>query len=449
MDEGSVARWLVAAALVFFCALLSCAQAALTNVNEGRLRDMKDNGRAKKLLPLLERPEPVIALRGLRTLFLFLLVGAGACALKSRAGWAAADSVLVAALIASPAAMVLCKLAPEMIGKCRSEKAALALCPLILFVYRLMTPFTWLEQAAARGVARLFGVDPNAREEVTEEEIQAMMDIGEESGVIESGEHEMLKNVFEFGELTAADCMTHRTDVTAIWIQDDEETIRNTIKESGLSRFPVYDEDIDDIVGVLSTREYLLNAGEKQPKPLKRLLREAYFVPETVKTDVLLRNMQRAKTHIAIVVDEYGGMSGIVTMEDLLEEIVGNIYDEFDPTAEVEVQPLGDNVWRVSGMADLETVEEAVGVSLPRGEDYDTLGGLIFSRFSTIPEDGSTPSLTLCLTPDGEEPEEGDCGKVKIEVESIVDRRVEWAKLTLLPAGGQPPAEHEETAQTR
>jgi len=448
LDEGSVARWLIGAALVFFCALLSCAQAALTNVNEGRLRDMKDNGRAKKLLPLLERPEPVIALRGLRTLFLFLLVGACACALKSRAGWAAADSVLVAALAATPTAMVLCKLAPEKIGSSRSEKAALALCPLILFVYRLMTPFTVLEQAAARGVARLFGVDPNAKEEVTEEEIQAMMDIGEESGVIESGEHEMLKNVFEFGDLTAADCMTHRTDVTAIWIQDDEETIRNTIKESGLSRFPVYNEDIDDIVGVLSTREYLLNAGEKQPKPLKRLLREAYFVPETVKTDVLLRNMQRAKTHIAIVVDEYGGMSGIVTMEDLLEKIVGNIYDEFDPTAEVEVQPLGDGVWRVSGTADLDTVEEAIGVSLPRGDDYDTLGGLIFSRFSTIPEDGSTPSLTLFLTPDGEEPQDGDCGRVRLDVESIVDRRVEWVRLTRLPAGGQT-EDPEETAQPR
>ena len=441
LDGDSVARWLIVAALVFFCALLSCAQAALTTVNEGRLRDSKDSARAKKLLPLLERPEPVIALRGLRTLFLFLLAGEGALALKSATGWTALDSVIVFSLIASPIVMALCKLAPEMIGGNRSEKAALRLCPLIILVWRLMTPFTLLEQAAARGLVRLFGVDPHAREEVTEEEIQAMMDIGEESGVIESDEHEMLKNVFEFGDLTAADCMTHRTDVTAIWVQDDEATIRTTIKESGLSRFPVYDEDIDDIVGVLSTREYLLNAGEKQPKPLRKLLREAYFVPETVKTDVLLRNMQRAKTHIAIVVDEYGGMSGIVTMEDLLEEIVGNIYDEFDPTAEVEIQPLGDKAWRVSGTADLETVAEAIGAPLPQGEDYDTLGGLIFSRFSTIPEDGSTPSLTLYLTPDGEAPEEGPCDRVRIDVESIVDRRVEWARLTLLPADGEQPAE--------
>ena len=429
--EDPVGRWIVEILILFICALLACAQAALTNANEGRLRARGNS--AKKLIPLLERPEPVIALRGLRTFFLMLFAVVGANILRS-AGLPFGRAALVFCLIAGPLAVALCKLAPEMIGRRHSEKTALLLQPLILWAYRLMTPFTALEQAAARGIVRLFGIDPLAKEEVTEEEIQAMMDIGEETGVIESDEHEMLKNVFEFGDLTAADCMTHRTDVTAIWIHDDEETIRRTIKESGLSRFPVYNEDIDDIVGILSTREYLLNAGEKQPVPLKKLLREAYFVPETVRTDVLLRNMQHAKTHIAIVVDEYGGMSGIVTMEDLLEEIVGNIYDEFDPTAEVEIQPLGENVWRVSGTADLEAVEEAIGVTLPKEEDYDTLGGLVFSRFSAIPEDGSTPSLTLFATEDGEKPEQGAADQVRLDVESIVDRRVEWVKVTVIPS---------------
>ena len=241
----------------------------------------------------------------------------------------------------------------------------------------------------------------------------------------------MIKNVFEFGDLTAADCMTHRTDVTSIWIGDDQETILETIKESGLSRFPVYDEDIDDIIGVLSTREYLLNMSDKRPKPFRALLRDPYFVPETVPTDVLLRNMQHVKTHIAIVVDEYGGMSGIITMEDLLEEIVGNIYDEFDPAAESEIQPLGSDSWRISGTADLETVAETLNITLPEDEDYDTLGGLIFSRFTTIPKDGTTPSLSLYCTSDGEAPEEGSADQVEIQVESILDRRVEWAKVTV------------------
>ena len=261
-----------------------------------------------------------------------------------------------------------------------------------------------------------------------------MVDISEESGVIESNERDMIKNVFEFGDLTAADCMTHRTDVTSIWIGDDQQTILEAIKESGLSRFPVYNDDIDDIVGVLSTREYLLNMSENKPKSLKSLLRDAYFVPETVPAEVLLRNMQHVKTHIAIVVDEYGGMSGIVTMEDLLEEIVGNIYDEFDPAAETEIQPLGDDTWRISGSADLEAVSEELNVTLPEDEDYDTLGGLIFSRFRSIPEDGSTPSLTLYATEDGEAPEEGQADTIEIQVETIEDRRIEWAKVHVIRA---------------
>ena len=432
--EDPIGRWLIEIVLLSLSALLACAQAALTNANESKLRAADESRRAKKMLPLLERTEPVIALRGLRTLFLLLFSALGADYFR-REGVSFLLTALIFCLAAAPLVMVLCKMVPGKLGKKRADRLILALSPVILFVWRIMTPFTALEKAAARHVVRLFGIDPHARdEEVTEEEIRAMVDIGEESGVIESDEREMIKNVFDFGDLTAADCMTHRTDVTALWVDDDEETIRRTIKESGLSRFPVYDEDIDDIVGILSTREYLLNAGEKNPKPLRGLLRDPYFVPETVPTDVLLRNMQHAKTHIAIVVDEYGGMSGLVTMEDLLEEIVGNIYDEFDPTAENEIQSLGGNAWRISGTADLETVAETLGVALPQDEDYDTLGGLIFSRFSTIPEDGSTPSLTIWATEDGEEPEEGSADRVEVQVESIVDRRIEWVKATVVHA---------------
>ena len=438
--EDPIGRWLVEIVLLSLCALLSMCQAALTNANEGRLRAAAadGDGKAKKLLKYLNKPEPVIALRGLRTLFLLLFTGTGV-KLCQGLGLPFAGALAVFCLAAAPIVMILCKLAPEKIGRKRADQNTLSLLPLIGFISWAMTPFTFLEQAAANGVIRLFRVDPHAQDEVTEEKIRAMVDIGEESGAIESDEREMIKNVFDFGDLTAADCMTHRTDVTSIWIGDDQKSILETIKKSGLSRFPVYNEDIDDIVGVLSTREFLLNMSEKQPKPLEKLLRAPYFVPETVPTDELLRNMQRVKSHIAIVVDEYGGMSGIVTMEDLLEEIVGNIYDEFDPAAENEIQPLGDDTWRVSGTAELETVSEALGVTLPQDEDYDTLGGLIFSRFSTIPQDGTTPSLTLWATPDGEPPkeEEAQADKIEIQVETIEDRRIEWARVHVLRANAQ------------
>ena len=438
MDDP-IGRWLVEIVFLIFCGFLALSQAALTNANESKLRAAaaEGDGRAKKLLPYFERPEPVIALRGLRTLFLLLFAALGV-ELCQGMGLPFVGAAVVFCLIAAPLIMIFCKLAPEKIGRKRADTLILTLYPIIAFISRCMTPFTVVERLAARGIVRLFGIDPHSKdEEVTEEEIRAMVDIGEESGVIESDERDMIKNVFEFGDLTAADCMTHRTDVTSIWIGDDQETILETIKESGLSRFPVYDEDIDDIIGVLSTREYLLNMSDKRPKPFRALLRDPYFVPETVPTDVLLRNMQHVKTHIAIVVDEYGGMSGIITMEDLLEEIVGNIYDEFDPAAESEIQPLGSDSWRISGTADLETVAETLKITLPEDEDYDTLGGLIFSRFTTIPKDGTTPSLSLYCTPDGEPPEEGSADQVEIQVESILDRRVEWAKVTVLRADHQ------------
>ena len=169
--------------------------------------------------------------------------------------------------------------------------------------------------------------------------------------------------------------MIHRTDMVTLSLDDDEETILSAIRESGLSRFPVYQGNVDDIVGILSTRQYLLNFHVERPQELRALLRPAYFVPETVRADVLFRDMQSKKIHMAVVVDEYGGTSGLVTLEDLLEELVGNIYDEFDPQAEQEIIQLEENLWRVSGSADLEELAEAMDFQLPEDEDRDSAGG--------------------------------------------------------------------------
>lgn len=442
MDDP-VGRWFLLILLLLLSALLAVLEAALTCANENRISETAGNsGRSRKMLALLSRPKPALtSLRGLRTLFLLLTAALAAVMFGGTL-----LSALVACLILAPAVMVFCKLVPEKLGKLHADGWYPRLYPLIAGIHVIMFPFTWLERMLGQGLLTLFGVAPQTKEEeVTQEDILSLVDKSEEAGAIESEESEMIKNVFDFSDLTAADCMTHRTAVTAIWAEDDSATILRTIEESGLSRFPVYEERIDDVIGVLATRDFLLNLESEKPKPLRALLREPYFVPETVPSDVLLRNMQRAKTHLAVVVDEYGGMSGIITMEDLLEEIVGNIYDEFDPTAENEIQPLGENEWKVSGAAELENLAEEMGVTLPEGEDFDTLGGLIFSRFSTIPEDGSTPELTFFCTKDGEAPEEDadPVPQVRVQVLSIADRRVEWAKVTLLPVGGEdePPKE--------
>ena len=253
------------------------------------------------------------------------------------------------------------------------------------------------------------------KDEVSEDNIMAMVEEGEESGAIQTNEKEFIENVLEFDNSTAKDVMVHRTDMVTLPADAEEDTILEVIRQSGLSRFPVYGDDVDDIVGVLSTRDYLLNFHQSSPKPLKELLWPAYFVPETVPADVLFRDMQGKKTHLALVVDEYGGTSGLVTLEDLLEELVGNIYDEFDPQEEQEIIALDDGRWRVSGSADLEEMAETMGFELPKDEeiDYDTLGGLVFSQLSVIPEDGSRPAV--------------DVLGLHIQVEELCDRRVEWA----------------------
>ncbi len=252
----------------------------------------------------------------------------------------------------------------------------------------------------------------------SEEDIRQMVDMGEESGEIEKEEKELIENVFEFNNSTAADVMIHRTDVVMLWAEDTDPEILETIRSSGLTRFPVYQEDTDDIIGILNTRDYLLNAREERPKPLRELLRKAYFVPETVRTDVLFRDMQSRKIHFAVVVDEYGGTSGILTMEDLIEELVGNIYDEFDPLDEQEIEPLGENLWRISGGAALEDIAEALEVEFPEEEEAETLGGLVFARLDVIPADGSHPVV--------------NAHGLHIQVEELSDRRVEWAKVSKL-----------------
>ncbi len=200
------------------------------------------------------------------------------------------------------------------------------------------------------------------------------------------------------------------------------------IAGSGLSRYPVYDDSYDDIVGVLSSRTWLLNYRCQAPKPLRELMRPARFVPETVRADVLLRDMQRTKDHLAIVLDEYGGFSGVVSMEDLIEEIVGSIYDEFDAPDDEAIQKLEENLWRIAGDADIEDIEEALDIKLPEEREYDTLGGLVFSRLSSIPADG--------------EEVEVDAEGLHIHTEPVVDHHVEWACVSVIPP--QEPEEDEE-----
>ena len=434
--------------LIMLNAYFAATEIAVISLNENILRRQAEDGdkKAARLLKIVETPTRFLSTIQIGiTLAGFLGSAFAADNFASRirdwavvkwqldASAAAAVNTLAVVLITiilSFFTLVLGELVPKRVAMQKAEQVARFTCGVVSGLAAVMRPLIWLLTVSTNGVLRLLHIDPNAEEDqVSEEEIRMMVDIGEEKGAIESGEKEMIENIFEFNNMTAEEVMIHRTDVVMLWARDSDEEIVRTIRETGLTRFPVYEEDADDIVGILNTRTYLLNARESQPRPLRELLTPAYFVPESVRTDVLFRDMQARKIHMAVVVDEYGGTSGIITMEDLLEEIVGNIYDEFDPQDEQEIIPLGENQWRVAGSADLEEVAEALDVELPGDEEYDTLGGLVFAQLAVIPEDGSHPEVDVC--------------GLHIRVEELSDRRVEWATVSRL----EPAHQDEEAAE--
>ncbi|MBP3647460.1 MAG: HlyC/CorC family transporter [Clostridia bacterium] len=422
---------LVQLVLILINAFFASTETAVVSLNENRIRKQAEDGdkNAAMMVRMIDSPtrflstiQVCITLSGfLASAFAaenFASVLAGAIL---AAGFTLLSPsllntacVILITLVLSYFMIVLGELVPKRIALHNAERVARFSCKAISLVSKIFAPLVWLLTVSTNGVLRLLGINPHdSAEEVTEEEIRMMVDIGSESGAIEQDERTMIENIFEFNNTTAADVMIHRMDVVALRTGTDDEEIIRVIRESGLSRFPVYNEDIDDIVGILNTRDFLLNKQLKNPKPNRQLLRKPYLVPETVAADTLFSNMQKQKVHMAIVVDEYGGMSGIVTMEDLLEEIVGNIYDEFDPSEDVEIEKLEDNLWRVNGTVELETLAEELDVELPLDEEFDTLSGLVFSAFPRIPEDGETPEVTL--------------HGLHIQVESICDHRVEKA----------------------
>lgn len=451
MDDPIGSQFLVQLVLILVNAFFAATETAFVSLNENRIRKQAEDGdkQSQMMLKMIESPTRFLStIQVCITLSGFLASAFAADNFASILSAALLNAgftlfspatlntvcVILITLVLSYFMIVLGELVPKRIALQSPEKIARFALKAIRVVSKAFTPLVWLLTVSTNGVLRLFRINPNdSSDEVTEEEIRMMVDIGSESGAIEQDERTMIENIFEFNNTTAADVMVHRMDVVALHVDDTNDEILNAIRESGLSRFPVYDSDIDDIVGILNTRDFLLNAHAENPKSLRQLLRTPYLVPETVPADTLFSNMQKQKVHLAIVVDEYGGMSGIVTMEDLLEEIVGNIYDEFDPNEDAEIEKLDTNLWRVTGTVDLDMLAEALDVELPLDEEYDTLGGMVFSAFSSIPEDGSTPEVTM--------------HGLHIQVESICDHRVDKALVSIVapeaePEDGEKPADN-------
>ena len=423
---------LVQVILILINAFFAATEIAVISLNANKLRMLEESGDklAPRLLKMLEQPAGFLSTIQIGITLAGFLGSAFAADSFSEylVRWICEDlgftalpisvvdtfSVVVITLILSYFTLIFGELVPKRIAMQKSLEMARLSCRVVSTLAFIARPVVALLSLSTNGVLRLLRMKTEDEEEqVTEDEIRMMIDLGNENGAIDAEEKELLQNVFEFGDLSVSDAMTRVGDVTAIQVDTPPGEVLDVIRATGLSRFPVYQGNVDDIVGILSTRQYLLNFHVERPQELRALLRPAYFVPETVRADVLFRDMQSKKIHMAVVVDEYGGTSGLVTLEDLLEELVGNIYDEFDPQAEQEIIQLEENLWR--GSADLEELAEAMDFQLPEDEDrdYDTLGGLVFAQLAVIPEDGSRPVVEAL--------------GLRIRVEELCDRRVEWA----------------------
>ena len=329
-------------------------------------------------------------------------------------------AIIIITIILSYFTLVFGELVPKRIALQKSYEWAKMACGVIRGMAFVLRPVIWLLSVSVNGVLRLLHMKVEAEEEnVTEDEIRMMVDLGGEKGAIDEDEQEWIQNVFDFGDSSVRESMTPRSDMDALDIESTDGEILEMIQETGRSRFPVYEESVDTILGILNVRDYLLDRNAGKKTSLKDLLRPAYFVPETMKADNLFKEMQKEKVHIAVVVDEYGGTEGIITMEDLLEEIVGNIYDEFDKAEQPEVVPLGENQWRIAGSTPISTLVDDLELPLPESDDYDTLGGLIVTRLNAIPKDGEQLDLQV--------------ENVALHVEKIEDHRIESVVVRLLP----------------
>ncbi|MBR1609059.1 MAG: HlyC/CorC family transporter [Kiritimatiellae bacterium] len=304
-----------------------------------------------------------------------------------------ATAILTLAL--SYAVLVCGEIAPKQFAIARGDAFARRAAGPLRAWGRIVAPAVFLVNGGVKALFRLFGARVKETEAatVTEEQILRQVEYGEEHGSIEADEKEMIENVFAFNDLTAEDVMVHRKDVVALPIDASVREIRDTIRTSGYSRLPVYEGSIDEIEGVLNARDWLLRASSGTTPKLGPLLRKPLFVPETVKADVLFKRMQKRKAAMAIVVDDHGGTSGIITMEDLVEQVVGDIYDEYDSDEEeVKIAELGPGRWRVPGEALLGDVNDELGTELEEGE-YGTLGGWLFERLESVPSRGAVADV--------------------------------------------------------
>ena len=440
--DGSILYLALLLVLILINAFFAGSEIAIIQVNDNKVQHMADEGdkKAAQLLRLVSEPSSFLATIQIGVTISGFL--ASAVAADSFAGPIVASlkgsvpipesllkilTVVIITIILSYFTLVFGELVPKRIALQNPEKFAFRAVGPLLFLYKATKPFVWLLSKSTNGVVRLFGIDPHAEpEHVTEEEIRMMVDVGNEKGVIEESEKEMINNIFEMDDITAAEIMTHRTDIFAVSITDSISDVVDLALEEGYSRIPVYEDDLDNILGVIYVKDLLRLIGQQDVshEKLSDFIRPALYVPESNHVKELFKEFQDKKVQFAVVCDEYGGTSGIITMEDLLEAIVGNIQDEYDHEEE-EITQVNDTTFTVEGTTNIEELSDILDIALPDEGDYETIAGLIIDMLGRIPAEDEQPTVIV--------------NNVEFTVLEVEDRRIVSVKVVKLP----PPPEED------
>ena len=418
---------LVLVLLIFINAFFAATEIAFISLNDAKIEKQAKEGnkKAKKIKKMLQEPSKFLATIQVGiTLAGFLSSAFAADAFASSLApqlenlipigidiWEKISIILIT-LILSYFSLVFGELVPKRLAMKNPERIAFGTIGIIRVINKITSPIVAFLNFSTNSISKLFGVGPEHEEVVTEEEIRMMVDVGEEKGSIEEEEKEFINNVFEFNDKIVSEVMNHRTEVYAIDVKSNVQDILRDLKEYKYSRIPVYEENIDNVVGILFIKDLLAYAYSNKEVKIKKLMRPAYFVSENKQINELFRDMKKNKQQLAIVLDEYGGTAGIISMEDIIEELVGNIFDEYDDV-EKDYEKIDDNTFMINGSVSIYELRKILNVTIPEG-DYDTLSGYLIELLGRIPSDDETPVI--------------ETEKVTYKIEDYEEKRILWVK---------------------
>ena len=421
--------------LIALNAIFACAEIAVLSINETKLERMAEAGnrRAKRLVRLTREPAKFLAtIQVAITLSGFLGSAFAADSFSEPlVAWlislgvtipaATLDTiaVVVITLILSYFTLVFGELVPKRVAMKKAESLGLGISGLISGISKIFKPIVWFLSISTNGVLRLMGIDPNeAEEQVNEEEILMMVDAGSEKGAIDEQEKEFIQNVFEFDDLTADEIAVHRTEVTILWMEDAMEQWAETIHDSRHTLYPVCQDSADNVIGILNAKDYFRLDDKSRENVMSEAVREPFFVPATIKAAVLFRKMKKSRNIMAIVLDEYGGMVGIITLNDLIEQLVGDLGEDTpeEEAAEPHIEQMDENTWAIIGNVELLEIEQTLEVDIGL-EEVDTFTGLVFGELDMIPSDG-------------EQNIELDFKGLHITIERVEDHQIAFAKVS-------------------